>query len=326
MSESVLITGAAGFIGSHLTERCLDLGWNVLAVDAITDYYDPAVKRANLALAAGRPNCTVVEGDLLELDLRAMLENVTVVFHLAAQPGVRESWERFDLYSRMNVTATHRLLTAARSLSLKRFVLASSSSIYGDAEALPTEEDVAPRPVSPYGVTKVAAEHLAYLACRNFGVPTIRLRYFTVYGPRQRPDMAFNRLIASALADRPFDIFGDGTQTRDFTFVTDVVDGTIAAATNGQLGSAYNIGGGSTHSMNEVLAILGDLTGGRVERRYRERSVNDARHTAADIRRARRELGFDPCCALETGLAAQLEWQRVGQSTRRGLATSIRDA
>jgi nucleoside-diphosphate-sugar epimerase len=327
MSESVLITGAAGFIGSHLTERCLDLGWNVTAVDVFTDYYDPSLKRANLAVAAEHPNCTVVEGDLLVLDLRAILETVTIVFHLAAQPGVRESWNHFDLYERRNVSATHRLLDAARHVSLKRFVLASSSSIYGDAESLPTQEDLTPRPVSPYGITKVAAELLAYLAWRNFGLPTIRLRYFTVYGPRQRPEMAFSRLIANTLAGSPFDVFGDGTQTRDFTFVTDAVSGTIAAASRGQLGSAYNIGGGSRHSMNEVITVLGDVTGRHVERRYRARSISDARHTAADIGRARRDLGFDPSCPLEAGLAAQLEWQcSRTSSTPRGVVTSARGA
>ena len=308
-TKSVLITGAAGFIGSHLVERCLGLGWRVTAVDAFTDYYSPALKRVNIADIAAHPGCTLIDGDLLSLDLAPILDDVSVVFHLAAQPGVRASWDEFRLYTRLNVNATQRLLHAARNSALDRFVLASSSSIYGDAERLPTHEDLTPRPVSPYGVTKLAAEHLAYLYWRNFDVPTVCLRYFTVYGPRQRPDMAFNRLINRVLAGQAFEVFGDGNQTRDFTFVTDAVSGTVAAAQCGVPGSTYNIGGASRRSMNSVLDGLGEVLGSRVLRIYLGRQVGDARDTAADISRARRELGFEPSFDFEAGLAAQLEWQ-----------------
>ena len=309
--RSILITGAAGFIGSHLTERCLGLGWHVVAIDSFTDYYDESLKRRNIADAIQHPECEFIEDDVLEVDLRQLVQDVTVVFHLAAQPGVRPSWEEFDLYTQLNVTATQRLLEAASTVSLDRFVLASSSSVYGDAETLPTVEDVAPRPVSPYGVTKMATEHLAQVYWRNFGVPTVCLRYFTVYGPRQRPDMAFNRLITRSLEGQPFHVFGDGEQTRDFTFVADAVSGTILAAEHGRQGSAYNIGGGSRRSMNSVLDALDALTGTPVERVYLERQRGDARDTAADIARARADLGYEPSFELDAGLNVQLEWQRA---------------
>jgi UDP-glucose 4-epimerase len=309
--KSVLITGAAGFIGSHLTERCLSLGWGVTAVDALTSYYDESVKRRNIEASAGHPDCTFIEGDLLQLDLGELVAGASLVFHLAAQPGVRASWSDFGLYARANIDATQRLLEAAREVALERFVLASSSSIYGDAEAMPTGEDVRPQPVSPYGVTKVAAEHMAHVYWRNFGVPTVCLRYFTVYGPRQRPDMAFNRLIAGALVGEPFAMFGDGTQTRDFTFVTDAVNGTIAAGQCGRPGRAYNLGGGSRRSMNDVLGSLGELLGSHVEREYVARQAGDARDTAADICLARQDLGYEPSFEFEAGLSAQLDWQRA---------------
>jgi UDP-glucose 4-epimerase len=209
------------------------------------------------------------------------------------------------------VNATQRLLEAARHASIERFVMASTSSVYGDAEILPTPEDITPRPVSPYGVTKVAAEQLARIYWRSFGVPTICLRYFTVYGPRQRPDMAFNRLIARAISGERFEVFGDGNQTRDFTFVEDAVSGTIAAAQCGQPGSTYNIGGGSRRSLNSVFDALAGLLGEPVALAYRDRQHGDARDTAADIRRARRDLGFEPTFDFDTGIKAQLDWQNA---------------
>ncbi len=308
--KSVLITGAAGFIGSHLAERCLELGWRVLAIDSFTPYYDEGLKRRNIAPALEHPNCTFVEGDLLTLELTPLLENAAIVFHLAAQPGVRASWDEFEIYTRLNVDATQRLLHSARGLPLERFVIASSSSIYGDAESLPTHEGVRPMPVSPYGATKVLTEHLAQIYCRAFDVPTVSLRYFTVFGPRQRPDMAFNRLIGQALERKPFRVFGDGNQTRDFTFVADAVSGTIAAGQRGRAGSTYNIGGGSRRSMNSVFETLAELTGVPVERAYSDSQVGDARDTAADISLAERDLDFKPAYDFADGLSAQLEWQR----------------
>ena len=244
-SKTVVVTGAAGFVGSHLTDRCLSLGWRVYAIDAFTAYYDEVLKRRNLGSAAEHPDCTLIEGDLLDLDLAPIFDDASIVFHLAAQPGVRASWERFSLYTNLNVNATQRVLEAARTTSLERVVIASSSSIYGDAERFPTPEDTVPCPVSPYGITKVATEQLAQVYHRTFDVPTVCLRYFTIYGPRQRPDMAFHRLIECALRAQPFPVFGDGYQTRDFTYVADAVSGTISAGECGVPGSVYNIGGGS---------------------------------------------------------------------------------
>ena len=280
-------------------------------MDALTDYYEPELKRQNLQSAADHGDFVFVEGDLLDLDLVGLLAGATLVFHLAAQPGVRDSWDEFDRYTRDNIEVTQRLLDAARARPLKRVVLASSSSIYGDAATFPTTEEVRPRPVSPYGVTKLAAEHLADVYWRNFAVPTVILRYFTVYGPRQRPDMAFRRLIDCALADEPFRMFGDGEQTRDFTFVGDAVAATVAAALEGTPGRTYNIGGGSPRTMNEVLSDLGAVLGRTVARQYVQRQVGDARDTAADVSRARREIGFAPRSCLREGLMAQLEWQRA---------------
>ncbi len=317
LSKSVLITGAAGFIGSHLAERCLGLGWRVTAIDALTDYYDPSVKRRNIADATNNPRYAFIEADLLDLSLDPILADVDAVFHLAAQPGVRASWAEFDRYTRANVDATQRLLHAARQTSLERFVIASSSSIYGDAEAFPTTESVLPRPVSPYGVTKVTTEHLAQVYFRNYRVPTVCLRYFTVYGPRQRPDMAFHRLISAALDGRPFEVFGDGEQTLDFTFVADAVSGTVAASLEGVPGTSYNIGGGSTRSMNSVFDTLSNLLGEPIELSYVDRQIGDARDTASDIKLARRELGFSPAFSFSEGLHAQLEWQREAQVPQR---------
>lgn len=307
----VLVTGAAGFVGSHLARRCIDRGWHVTAVDSFTPYYE-LVKRANAEAIAAHDACRFVEADLVDLNLPALLSEIDVVFHLAAQPGVRASWgESFDIYTHANVTAFQRLLEAAKQTPVDRFVFASSSSVYGDAERLPTPEDTVLRPVSPYGATKAAGEYLAYLYFKSYGVPAVGLRYFTVYGPGQRPDMAFHRLILSALTGAEFKLFGDGEQTRDFTFVDDAVTGTIAAGDRGQTGKVYNLGGGSRVSMNDVIATLGRLVGAEVPVTRIERQRGDARDTAADTSRARRDLGFSPSYSLEDGLSEQVEWQRA---------------
>ncbi len=284
------------------------MGWRVIAVDAFTDYYDPAIKRTNAEGFAGDPACTLIKGDLRELDLEGLLAEVSVVFHLAAQPGVRASWDEFDLYTRHNLKATQQLLAAAARTPVERLVIASSSSIYGDAEELPTREDLIPRPVAPYGVTKLATEHLAQIYWRSHGVPAVLLRYFTVYGPRQRPDMAFNRLIGCALAEESVAVFGDGEQTRDFTFVSDAVTATCSAARRGTPGRVYNIGGGSRVSVNEVLAIIGRLVGRSLDVRHESNQKGDMRDTYADTSLARRDLAYAPAVTLEEGLAAELGW------------------
>src|SRR5205823_8316544 len=249
LSGRCLVTGAAGFIGSHLAERLVALGCEVVGVDCFTDYYDPAVKERNVSSLCAGTGFTLVRADLAEADLAPLLQGIDYVFHQAGQPGVRRSWgQSFEAYVRWNVLATQRLLEAGRTTGgLRRFVNASSSSIYGNAAELPVTERALPRPVSPYGVTKLAAEHLATLYAQ-LGVPTVSLRYFTVYGPRQRPDMAFNIFIRCLLEGREISVNGDGEQTRDFTFVADAVDANLAAATaptETVTGRCYNVGGGS---------------------------------------------------------------------------------
>ena len=308
---TALITGVAGFIGSTLAEALLDGGSRVRGVDRLSDYYDPAVKRVNLESLTGREGFEFVEGDLNSLAPQGLLAEVDVVYHLAGQPGVRVSWgEEFEIYVRDNILSTQRLLEASREHQLDRFVVASSSSIYGDAESLPTTEDAKPAPVSPYGVTKLAAEHLCRLYHRGFGIPTVALRYFTIFGPRQRPDMAFNRFIAASLAGEEITIFGDGEQERDFTYVDDAVAATISAGDHGEPGSVYNVAGGNHATVAEVLDILGDLVDGELRIRHESPVIGDARRTSADTSRARDELGYAPSVSLKEGLERQLDAER----------------
>jgi nucleoside-diphosphate-sugar epimerase len=256
--------------------------------------------------------------DLARGDLQSLVDECDVVFHLAAEPGVRSSWgTRFESYQRNNIAATQHLLEAAKETPGKRFVYASSSSIYGQAESLPTPETTVPRPFSPYGVTKLAAEHLCDAYHGNYGVEVVSLRFFSVYGPRQRPDMAFNRFCRAALEDTTLTVFGDGGQTRDFTFVGDVVAAVRAAAGAPDVaGGVYNVGGGSRVSVNEALELLGEYAGRplKVERQGVERG--DVRDTGADTTRARAELGFSPQTAFADGLRAEFEFF-AGLSGRR---------
>ena len=304
-----LVTGAAGFIGSHLTSALLDRGFDVTGIDCFTDYYPRPLKDANVAVNAGRPGFRFVFGSIQQTDLPALLDNKTHVFHLAAQAGVRKSWgSDFKTYTENNVEATQRLLEACVGRPLQRFVYASSSSLYGDNVAIPMREDARPQPVSPYGVTKLAAEQLCYLYFVNHAVPTTSVRYFTVYGPRQRPDMAFNRFIKAALAGAPLTLYGDGEQTRDFTYVDDAVEATIAAGERGRPGKAYNIGGGSRVTVNEVLEIIGRLAGRPLDVRREPAQKGDMRDTYADTTLARADLGFSPRVSLQQGIEAEYEW------------------
>lgn len=307
---NMLITGAAGFIGSLLARTCLEAGHNVTGIDALTDYYAPEAKRDNLA-GLSEYDWEFIEGDLATMDIDSVLEHTQIVFHLAAQPGVRASWGRsFSAYVDGNVVATQRLLEATREISLTRFVFASSSSVYGDAEMLPTPEETPLQPISPYGATKALGEHLCRVYRSSYGLPYVVLRYFTVYGPRQRPDMAFYKLIDAALAGREIVIYGDGNQTRDFTFVQDAVDGTLAAALRGVPGHVYNLGGGARTSMNEVLELIAKLTGNQLLVRYERAQEGDARDTAADTSAARAALGYAPSRSLREGLREQVECQK----------------
>lgn len=304
-----LVTGAAGFIGSHLSEHLLERGHEVTGLDAFTDYYARDAKEANLASLRKRAAFRFVETSIREADWPALLDGVTHVFHLAAQAGVRASWGRdFAVYTELNIDSTQILLEACAGRPLERFVYASSSSVYGDGVELPMREDARPQPVSPYGVTKLAAEHLCLLYQVTSGVPAVALRYFTVYGPRQRPDMAFNRFLRAVAADEPIHLYGDGGQTRDFTFVEDAVAATVAAGLHGRPGGVYNIGGGSRVSMNEVIEVIAGVTGRKPEVRREAAQKGDMRDTFADTSRARRDLGFVPTVALEDGILAEYQW------------------
>ena len=304
-----VVTGAAGFIGSHLSSALLDHGFEVVGVDCFTDYYPRPIKEANLDVNRARKGFRFLEVRLQEADLPAVLDGATHVFHLAAQAGVRKSWgSDFRVYTSNNVDASQRLLEACVGRPLHRFVYASSSSLYGDHVPIPMREDALPQPVSPYGVTKLAAEQLCHLYHVNYGVPTTSLRYFTVYGPRQRPDMAFQRFLTAARDGRPITVYGDGEQTRDFTFVADAVAATMAAGDRGVPGRAYNVGGGSRVSMNQVVEIIGRVAGRPLEVRREPAQKGDMRDTYADTTLARADLGFAPSVTLEQGIEAEYRW------------------
>jgi nucleoside-diphosphate-sugar epimerase len=304
----ILVTGAAGFIGSHLCERLLALGHEVVGLDAFIPYYPRPLKERNLTDAKRHPKYRFLPLDLRTDDLAPAVEGVDVVFHLAAMPGLVASWTDFDLYNGCNLTATRRLLEAVRGAKgLKRFVYGSTSSVYGKFasgdETLPT------KPVSPYGVTKLAGEHLAKAHLEVFGTPTVVLRFFSVYGPRQRPDMAYNIFMRALLANEPVTVYGDGQQVRGNTYVADCVEAVIASA-NAQVGETFNIGGGEMVSLRDVLAKLERISGKTFTVRTEPARVGDQRHTFADTTKLRRHLGWEPKTGLDEGLARQWEWQR----------------
>ncbi len=306
-----LVTGAAGFIGSHLSERLIAAGATVTGIDCFTDYYPRARKESNLAGLRKAPGFTLVESSLADADLPRLLDGTTHVFHLAAQAGVRKSWGRdFRVYTVNNVEATQILLEACVQHPIERLVYASSSSVYGDEVTLPMHEDARPQPVSPYGVTKLSAEQLCHLYYVNYRVPAVSLRYFTVYGPRQRPDMGFHRFFKAVMAGTPIAQFGDGKQTRDFTFVADAVTATAAAATRGTPGAVYNIGGGSRVELLDVFELIRRVTGRAVTVDRIDAQHGDMRDTYADTTRARADLGFAPTVTLEQGLRAQFDWMK----------------
>jgi nucleoside-diphosphate-sugar epimerase len=307
-----LVTGAAGFIGSHLSERLVQSGASVIGLDSFSDYYPRAAKERNVAALRHHPQFTLIEASLVDAPLPVLLSDVTHVFHLAAQPGVRKSWGRdFGVYTTNNVDATQMLLEACVGRTLECFVYASSSSVYGDHVPLPMREDARPQPLSPYGVTKLAAEHLCHLYHATHGVPTVSLRYFTVYGPRQRPDMGFSRFLRAATAGDHLTQFGDGHQTRDFTFVEDAVSATVSAGRRGTPGGVYNIGGGSRIELLEVFELIGRVTGRAISIERLDAQHGDMRDTYADTTRASADLGFAPTVSLEAGLRAQYDWMMV---------------
>jgi len=306
-----LVTGAAGFIGSTLCDTLLAAGHEVVGIDCFIDYYPRAMKERNLGAARGHARFRFVEASLVDAPLGELLRGVDVVYHQAAQAGVRASWgEDFRIYSDHNVFATQRLLEACRGASLAKFVYASSSSVYGDTNDLPMRETSRPQPVSPYGVTKLAAEHLTWLYWKNYGLPTVSLRYFTVYGPRQRPDMAFHRFIKSVLTGDRIRLFGDGAQSRDFTYVDDIIAANIAAATGDVAGQVFNVGGGSRTTVNEVITAIGEIVGREPVVENLAVEKGDVRHTAADTSRAREALGYSPRVPLRSGLEREIAWIR----------------
>jgi nucleoside-diphosphate-sugar epimerase len=304
-----VVTGVAGFIGSHLAESLLGDGHEVTGIDAFVDYYPRTVKEKNLRRARDHARFRLVEGEVQTLRLSEILDGAGQVFHLAAQAGVRASWGgEFALYTEHNVLATQRLLEAAVTARTPRVVYASSSSVYGDGQTLPLREEAACRPLSPYGVTKLAAEHLGRLYHVSHGLPVVSLRYFTAYGPRQRPDMAFHRFLRAARDGQPVRVFGDGEQTRDFTYVADVVSATRAAADAGRAGCVYNVGGGERVTVNEVLRLIETVTGRRLTVAREEAQKGDMRDTFADTEAARRDLAFRSTVPLREGLAREWAW------------------
>jgi UDP-glucose 4-epimerase len=309
MAKQVVVTGAAGFIGSHLCEALLDRGDAVTGVDCFTDYYDTRIKRDNLSGFAGHDRFRLVEESLTSTDLDALLAGTDAVFHLAAQAGVRRSWgSEFDHYLENNIRATQLVCEAVRRHAGVRLIYSSSISVYGQTAKLPMQEDHPTHPRSPYGVSKLAGEALCLLYAANYGVSVACLRYFTVYGPRQRPDMAFHRFIRAALTGTPAEVYGSGAQTRDFTFVTDAVAANLAAMGYDGDANVFNIGGGSRVSLNHVLDVIGDVTGRTLDLHYQNEQKGDVMHTYADISLAERELGYRPTVKLEDGLVRESEW------------------
>jgi nucleoside-diphosphate-sugar epimerase len=305
-----LVTGCAGFIGSSITDRLLAEGYKVIGVDCFTDYYARSIKESNIQIATRNSSFTFIEKDIMEMD---EFPEVDYIFHEAAQAGVRASWgTSFAIYTRNNIDATQHLLEWYKNKPLKKFVYASSSSVYGDAP-LPMKEDMKPQPVSPYGVSKLAAEHLCYLYWKNYQIPTVSLRYFTVYGPRQRPDMGINKFVHSVINSKPITIFGDGTQTRDFTFISDVVDANLLAAKKSDekiTGNVFNIGGGNCVTVNDLISSIGKISGKKPEIKYSEKQKGDVNDTLADAEKAKLLLGWNPKVRIEQGLEKYVRWIR----------------
>jgi len=304
-----LVTGAAGFIGSHLAERLLQDGYEVCGVDKFLENYPRQWKEQNLSGLLRHPRFRFIESDLVQLSLPELIDGVVYVFHLAAQPGVRASWgKEFDRYTHNNLLATQKLLEACKGRRIQKFVFASSSSVYGDTTDLPMREDGVTCPVSPYGMTKLAGEHLCYLYWKAFEVPVVSLRFFTVYGPRQRPDMGFHIFMRALLRDEELPLYDDGEQTRDFTFYSDIVGGTLAAAQYPGFGEIFNLGGGCRTTLNEMLQTLETISGRKLRIKKLPRQAGDVRHTEAELGRARDRLGFNPHVGLAEGLRQEWEW------------------
>lgn len=315
----MVVTGAAGFLGSTLSEALIDRGHEVIGIDRFTDYYPRSIKERNLRRLRDERRFRLLEEPIETLNFAPVLEGASVVYHQAAQAGVRASWGAdFSCYTEWNILGTQRLLEAARHLpNPPRIVYASSSSVYGERDVFPFRETDRPEPMSPYGVSKLAAEHLCVLYSRNFGLPTVSLRYFTVYGPRQRPDMAFHKFLRAIFTGGELPLYGDGEQTRDFTFIADAIEANLAAGERGQSGGVYNIGGGSRVSVNHTFELLGRITGKKLNIKRLPRQAGDVTHTGAATEAAARELLWKPKVELESGLRAEAAY--LEELLREGL-------
>lgn len=302
----VLVTGCAGFIGSHLAEALLQKNHEVTGIDCFTPYYPRKIKEENLKTTRQNKNFKFIEADITKYDLKKLIRNKEIIFHEAAQPGVRYSWENFDSYLKNNILATQKLLSACTETKPK-FIFASSSSVYGDSDELPIKESLLLKPISPYGITKVACENLCYAYHRNYGIPIIILRYFTVYGPRQRPDMLINKIVHNIFSGKEIEIYGDGTQSRDFTFISDIVEATISAASISECYSVFNIGGGSNITLLQLIQLIENFTGKKAKIKYMEEQKGDMKHTKADISRATETLKYTPRVKIEEGIKKYIE-------------------
>ena len=304
-----IVTGVAGFIGSHLAEKLLELGHEVVGVDKFLDNYARDFKDSNLSQFVNHPSFKFINDDLVNIDLRQLLIQTDYIFHLAAQPGVRSSWgDEFSHYSHNNILATQVLLEACKQVKVRKFVYASSSSVYGDTDDLPMRESGGTRPVSPYGVSKLAAEHLCYLYWKAVGMPTVSLRFFTVYGPRQRPDMFFHILMRRLLVGDEIPLYDDGEQSRDFTYCKDIVDGLTAAAFYPGSGDVFNLGGGGEITLLKAIEMVEKISGRKAKLKRFDRQKCDVRRTRASFDLASKKLGYRPSILLEEGLTRQWEW------------------
>lgn len=309
---SAIVTGVAGFVGSHLAEQLVADGERVVGIDAFTSYYERATKDANVAELAASDGFELVEGDLNDLDLTSLFGEADVVYHLAAQPGVRLSWDHFDVYARHNLVATQRVLEACRAVGVGRLVVASSSSVYGNAPNYPVTEDAPCAPYSPYGVTKLAGEQLCEAYVENWKLPVVSLRYFTVYGPRQRPDMSIYRLVESALTGEPFPMYGAGSYVREFTYVADIADATVRSGRADLApGAVLNVAGGEPIVMNELVALVSDVVGAEIAIDEQPAKAGDAHRNGGSTDRARELLGWAPSTTLRAGIARQADWHRA---------------
>ena len=313
MTKTAIVTGVAGFIGSNLAERLLKEEYKVIGIDCFTDYYSKKIKLKNLSNFINNKEFNFIEEDLMDVNFDSLFKKDTVLFHEAGQPGVRASWgQQFETYVKDNILVTQRILESAKKMNnLKKIVMASSSSIYGNQEGIMEENSTLPKTISPYGATKLAAENLGYLYYENFGLPVTSLRYFTVYGPKQRPDMAFFKFIMANLSEEKIELFGDGSQKRDFTFISDIVEANIKTLENDVEGEILNVGGGSVRSIKEVLDIISRETGKDNKIIFKNKEKGDVQKTEANVKNIEKKLNFKPKIMLEKGLPLQIEWLKT---------------